>query len=248
MWTQTDTHFTSATISQAGNDVYSLSYSPHAHSVQVSAPAEANTNSNNRGVFWPKNELALRDGESCARWSAEDGGHRVIPNIQEGLALRVRNNDDGSLDAITITRNVWGEVPWIFNVNLWHVGDPHKPGLQNLVGANLQQVFGPEPSLPWRICAKVAAKQLSFVVWLDGRESRPHYGDKTHGLVVTLPPNYVYAGTYGWYAGHLTRGQSVTYDGLTVNGLPADLAGGFVAVPRFDNDRWCARDISVPPS
>lgn len=243
MWTQADAHFSSATISQAGNDVYSLSYSAGAHSVEVQAPAQRNTDANNRGVFWPSSEPALRDGESCARWSAEDRGRRVVPNIQEGLALRIRSNDEGSLDAITITRNMWGDVPWIFNVNLWHVADPHKPGLTNVTGANLQRVFGPEPSLPWRICGRVTGNQLSFVVWLDGRESRPRYGDATHGMVVTLPTRYVYAGTYGWYAGHLARGQSVTYDDLTVNGLPADLANGFVAIPRFVNDRWCDRMV-----
>jgi len=214
MWYVVDPHFTTATISTAHKDVFVLAYSSRSGSVDVSAPS-VNTDSNNRGAFWPAGQSPTRDGETCTRWKAEDHGTEVVANIQEGAALRVRTNRDGSVDAITVTRNVWFDGSWIFNVNMWHVTNTFDPGLTTVLGANLHAVFGKVPRLPWDICAKVEGSKLSFVVW-PSRQTRPAYGDVTHGGTVSLPSNEVYAGHFGNYVGHLAPGQSIDYDQMKV--------------------------------
>jgi hypothetical protein len=218
MWYRVDPYFTAATISTGQRDVFLLGYNATSGTVDVSAPAE-NTDSNNRGAFWPEGQTPTRDGETCARWKSENHGTNIAVNIQEGVALRVRNNVDGSLDAITVTRDVWLGAPWVFNVNMWHVVDTYHPGLTSVLGANLRSAFGNVPNLPWSICAKVVGAKLSFIVWARQNQPKPEYGDATHGGTVTLPSNYVYIGHIGWYAGHLAPGQSVDYDHLQVTPL-----------------------------
>jgi hypothetical protein len=198
-------------ISSVGHDTYAMTYVRSA--LQVNA-APTNTDHNNRALFWPAAQHTSRDGEVCAQWKTEDHATQIVPNIQEGLAFRVRNNADGSLDAITLTRNVWFDASWHFNVNLWHVVDTSRPGLTNMLGADLRSQFGNFPNLPWGICGKVMGRTLTFVVWRAGREAKPAYGSKTNGGTVTLPTNYVYRGNFGWYAGHLAKGQSVDFDEL----------------------------------
>ncbi len=214
MWYLVDRHFTAATIATAHKDVFVLSYDARTGTVDVSAPS-VNADSNNRGVFWPAGQHAARDGETCARWKDEDHATKVVANIQEGAALRVHTNRDGSLNAITVTRNVWLDGSWIFNVNMWHVDDTYHPGLTTVLGANLHAVFGNSPRLPWDLCAKVVGSRLSFVVW-PASQAKPAYGDATHSGTVTLPPNEVYAGYFGVYVGHLASGQSVDYDEMSV--------------------------------
>jgi hypothetical protein len=194
MWGSVDPSFSTAVLTrEPANDTYSLAYNAGTQAATVIADG-ANTGGNNRGVFWFSGQPAVQDAESCARWSAENGGSKVVPNIQEGAALRIRTNGDKS-PSYTL----------LGHVDLRPVFDPSGDG------AN------PAP-LPWGVCAKTVGSTLSFVAWLDGT-AKPAYGDTTHGGSVTLPPEYVYAGNYGWYIGHLSAGQSATFDHLIATAL-----------------------------
>ena len=185
-------------------------------SVEVSAPL-GNADSNNRGVFWSAGQTPSRDGETCARaGKPRIMAHASPPTSKRERRCAVRKNADGSLDAITVTRNVWLDGSWIFNVNLWHVTDTYKPGLTTMLGANLHATLGDVPSLPWDMCAKVVGSKLSFIIWLSQRQAKPAYGDVDYGGTVTLPPNEIFVGQFGIYVGHLAPGQSVDYDQMRV--------------------------------
>ncbi|MBV8950331.1 MAG: hypothetical protein JOZ99_05605, partial [Actinobacteria bacterium] len=141
MWANVDPSFSTAVLTQEpATDTYNLAYDPGSASVSVSAP-QSNTGGNSRGVFWPAGQTPAMDGESCARWAAEDGGTTVVPNIQEGAALRVRKNSDGSVDAVTVTRNVEYGAVWIYNEHIWNTNQ--SPAFTQLGGVNLQNVFDP---------------------------------------------------------------------------------------------------------
>jgi hypothetical protein len=222
MWGSVDPSFSTAVLTrEPANDTYSLAYNAGTQAATIIADG-ANTGGNNRGVFWFSGQPAVQDAESCARWSAENGGSKVVPNIQEGAALRIRTNGDGSVNAVTVTRNMLYGAVWIFNEHIWNTNK--SPSYTLLGHVDLRPVFDPsgdgaDPApLPWGVCAKTVGSTLSFVAWLDGT-AKPAYGDTTHGGSVTLPPEYVYAGNYGWYIGHLSAGQSATFDHLIATAL-----------------------------
>jgi hypothetical protein len=219
MWGSWDPAFNVATLTlSAPGDSYSLTYHKPSDAVTVTAPA-TNTSEEGRGVFWPAGQTPLLDGESCARWNGETPSYPTDPGalpVQEGAALRVRTNRDGSRDAITVTKNIWLGAIWIFNEHTWDTNQ--KPPVFTPIGqVDLQSTFDPsgdvtKPSpLPWDLCAKVVGSTLSFVAWLDN-SPRPAYGDRTHGGSVQVPSAYVYPGQVGWYIGHLHPGQTAVFD------------------------------------
>jgi hypothetical protein len=225
LWSSVDSNFSTAVLTrEPADDTYALAYNGATKAATVTA-ASSNTGGNSRGLFWPSGQAAARDAETCARWSTENGGTNVVPSIQEGGALRIRTNGDGSVDAITVTRNVMFGAVWIYNEHIWDTN--RSPSFTQLGSVNLENVFRPRGTLqplPWNVCAKTEGTTLSFVAWLNGT-TKPAYGDNTHGGSVTLPAEYVYAGNFGWYAGHLEAGQSVTFDRLSATPIPSVAAG-----------------------
>ena len=217
MWYIVDPHFTAVTISTAHRDVFVLAYDARSCSVDVSAPS-VNTDSNNRGVFWPTRQHPVRDGETCARWTDEDHATKVAANIQEGAALRVRTNRDGSLDAITVTRNVW--LDGLVDLQREHVARHRHlpPGPHDGVGCKPARRLRGLPETPLEALRQGRRCQVELRRLAAGG-ARPAYGDATHGGTITLPPNEVFAGHFGVYVGHLAPGQSVDYDEMTVTGL-----------------------------
>lgn len=222
MWGAVDSSFSVATFTnEPANDTYSLAYNSGAGAVTITA-SSSNTGGNNRGVFWPAAQTASQDGESCARWALENNSQTVTQNIQEGAALRVRTNGDGSVDAVTVTRNIYYGAVWIFNQHIWNTNQ--SPAFTLLGHVDLRPVFDPSGDvtrpapLPWDLCAKTVGSTLSFTAWLEGTP-KPAYGDATHGGSITVPANYVYPGNFGWYAGHMTAGQTVVFDHLTTTPL-----------------------------
>lgn len=219
IWGAWDPAFDVATLTAAApGDSYSLTYHKPSDAVTVTAPA-TNTSEEGRGVFWPAGQTPMLNGESCARWNGENPSYPSDPGalpVQEGAALRVRTNPDGSRDAITVTKNIWLGAIWIFNEHTWDTNQ--KPPVFTPIGqVNLQAAFDPsgdatKPSpLPWDLCAKVVGSTLSFVAWLDNGP-RPAYGDPTHGGSVQVPAAYIYPGQVGWYIGHLHPGQTAVFD------------------------------------
>lgn len=224
MWSSYDATFKVSTLTQDPGDGFTLGWNATTATATVTAAA-TNTAGNSRGLFWPANQTATLDGETCARWSSEDGGTATTGNIQEGAALRVRVNADGTTDALTVTKNVWASAVYIFNTHTWHADGTQNTQLTLIGQKNLANVFdtsgdpaAPNP-LPWHLCAETSGTQLRFEAWRED-ETRPAYGDTTHGDDVNVPAPYVYAGAFGWYAGHLQASQSVTFDQLATTALP----------------------------
>jgi hypothetical protein len=222
IWGSVDSSFSTATLThEPANDTYALAYNNGSGAATITADG-ANTGGNNRGVFFPAGQATRQDAETCAHGSLENAGSTVVPNVQRGAALRIRTNGDGSVDAITVTRNIFYGAVWIFNEHIWNTN--RSPSYTQLGGVDLRPVFDPSGDgarpapLPWDICAKTVGSTLSFVAWLDGTP-KPAYGDSTHGGSIALPAEYVYPGNYGWYVGHLTAGQSVTFDHLEAKPL-----------------------------
>jgi hypothetical protein len=213
-WGSWDPAFNVATLTTSGSNAYQLSHDPSSDAVTITAPA-TNTDEGGRGVFWPSGQTAMLDGESCARWQGENP---AAPYAQEGAALRIRTNLDGSVDALTVTKNIWLGAIWIFNEHIWNSNQ--SPAFTQIGHVDLRTVFDPSgdpmhPSpLPWDLCAKTVGPNLSFVAWLDG-SPRPAYGDTTHGGSVQVPATYVYPGQVGWYIGHLHPGQTSVFDHRT---------------------------------
>jgi hypothetical protein len=219
IWNGWDPAFDVATLTlSAAGDSYKLTYQQPTDAVTVTAP-KTNKKEEGRGVFWPAGQAPLLDGESCARWNGENPSYPTKPGAlpaQEGAALRIRTNPDGSRDAITVTKNIFLGAIWIFNEHTWDTNQK-APVFTQIGQVDLQPVFDPsgdvtKPSpLPWDLCAQVVGPTLSFVAWLDNTP-RPAYGDLTHGGSVQLPTRYVHPGQVGWYIGHLHPGQSALFD------------------------------------
>ena len=79
--------------------------------VVASAP-RTNVGSNTRSAFYASTSPVTVDEGACATVT-----HSGLP-VQEGIALRV-TNEHGRTRAITVTKNVWADVSWYYNVHVW---------------------------------------------------------------------------------------------------------------------------------
>jgi hypothetical protein len=140
---------------------------------------------------------------------------------QQGAVLRARRLPTGDRRGILVTKNVWLNAHWVFNVHVW---DTHWPEVfRPIASFDLGAVFRPngvEAPLPWSLCARVVGNVVSFIAW-PTNGPRPAWNDPLHGGSVTLPPGWGEPGRAGWYVGHLRPGEWV---GLT------DLRSGPIAV------------------
>ncbi len=192
-------------------DGYTLSSSPGA--ARITAPS-TNTGTETRSVFWPPSTPMAVDQQSCATWTDQVGDQ-----VQQGVALRVRN-DDGRWRAVTVLKNIyWGQV-WQFNVHTW---DSTRSPTQQVHGnVKLESVFREGDTyqgkpLPWKVCARARGDLVTLKAW-RGDEAEPAWGDATHGGSVRLPAGWAYAGKAGWYAGHVpARGTAGFADLRTSN-------------------------------
>lgn len=189
-------------------DSYGLSVS--AAGTVAFAPT-TNTGRNTRVAFRRIADPPARDQQSCATWTSQSDAVN-----QQGAALRVISLP-GMRRAITITKNIYYGVNWIFNVHLWDTRA--SPGFTQIAAFDLRSVFGANGqvrSLPWSLCARVIGDVVSFVAWL-GSGARPAWNDVTHGGSVRLPPGWSYVGSAGWYIGHLRPGDTATFTNPTVS-------------------------------
>lgn len=166
---------------------------------------------NQRELLWPTGQVPMRDAQVCATWTSGPG-----PAAQEGLAVRI-TNEPGRVRAVTITKNVWAGIWWVFNVHTWDTTqDPPFQLVAQLDLGALLTSWGTMVPLPWRVCIKAADQAVLFKLWLPDREAEPGWDDRAHGGVAVLPADYVTVGHAGWHAGHLPQGSSVTYHNLGV--------------------------------
>jgi hypothetical protein len=182
----------------------------------VSTPTRASVQStssdgNVREVFWPRSARVAADGESCATWSSQSS--RLV---QQGAALRI-HAVSGGYRAITVTKNVWFGVNWIFN---FHVFDTSRRTLYASFGhVDLSDAFkaGNKPRpLPWHLCARTRGSTVEFKVWRGGT-AEPAYGVPGAGGSKRLPAGWSAPGTAGWYIGHVPALGGAVLDNLRIN-------------------------------
>lgn len=197
-------------LTRDGQDAYDLTVDDG--SVTVTADPD-NVGGNTRVMFRPTAALPTVNQMSCATWDDPQGDIR-----QPGAALRVVHEGE-SFRAVMISKNVWEQIFWNFNIHL--VDTSQEPPLRPYGGVELDQTFVPRGSLitgPWRMCARVVGLELAVKVW-PLSHPEPEWGDKSYGTVVELPDGWDYAGDAGWYIGHLMPGESTSFSGLSTTGL-----------------------------
>lgn len=211
-----------AVLTPDGTDSYV--FDAQRDSVAVSA-SETNTSGNLRTVFWPSNASVQRDATTCATWNTESSD-----TLQQGAALRISVGPDGSVRAVTVTKNVYPYGSWIFNVHVWGGTEPMQRLISVDLGATLSRAGGapiPKP-LPWRVCARTEGRTFRFKAW-PLAEPEPPWGDLRSGGSVVLPENAPTEGFPGWYAGHLGAGMTASFTDLrtepVVPRLPTDASG-----------------------
>ncbi len=176
------------------------------------ATGVANTDGNLRTIYVPRLSAETADQQVCATWTAQRG-----EVVQEGVALRVRPDAGAPGQALTVTKSVWGGVPWYINVHLWTGGSQtwHLELIQQFdVQPALERAGGIAP-LPWRLCARAEGSVVSVKVW-PADESEPSWDDPTYTYRTLVPPSTDQPGKVGWYVGHLRPGDSLRYDDMTV--------------------------------
>jgi hypothetical protein len=204
-----------ATLTTDGVNTQSVQ-KPNA-TVQVSAPP-VNGGGNLRQVFWPGSQGgASMNQRSCATWSADSQENRT-PVQQQGLAVRIASAN-GRTRALTVTRNVWADVGWVFNAHTW---DTDLSSTEPFVGiAQWDMAAAVAPAgyapFPWRTCLQVLDNVLLFKIWVPAAGAEPSWNDPVHVRTALLPQEFVYPGRAGWYAGHLVPGGSFQYSDLEIH-------------------------------
>jgi len=167
----------------------------------VTAPA-SNQSGNLREVFWPEGAPSTVDEQTCATWPTESTW-----SVQQGAALRIRTDPDGTVHALTVTKNVFAGPTWLFSIHEWD--SSADPAFHGLGTFDLSSVFrGPDGlprPLPWRLCARVLGTRFEFKVW-PAAQTTPSWGDARYGGGVDLDPSWNRLGVAGWYVGHLPPG------------------------------------------
>jgi Calx-beta domain len=175
---------------------------------RISAPA-GQLGTSDRMIFWPRSEVPSEDQESCATWSSQTPVEAPHIPIQEGLAVRA-TTEDGVTRAITVTKNVYANAFWVFNVHLWDTA--HVVPFDLIGQVNLGPYFESKGGevLPIDVCALVVGDTFQFEVWLADQPP-PAWGTTSQGGVFTLPAGWDFAGRAGWYVGHLPADADVVY-------------------------------------
>ena len=212
-----------AVLTPDGTDGYSFDGATNA--VTVSAPT-GNQSGNLRTVFWKSDAAVERNATTCATWDSESSDL-----LQQGAALRISPRADGSVRAITLTKNVYPYGSWIFNTHVWDSATGRMQGVASISLQSALSIPGDPPviqPLPWRVCARVEGLTLRFKAWRLA-EREPAWGDRRSGGTVRLPRSAPRSGYTGWYAGHLHPGMTATYTDLDVAPVISAAAPGAVA-------------------
>ena len=129
----------------------------------------------------------------------------------------VLKEDATSGQALFISKNVWVNTFWKFNISRWRASDAPESATV-LQQFDLSEGFGQGDdlaALPWRMCARVVGTTVSFVVW-PLSQARPAPNDPAHSGSMTVPDDLMAPGIGAWYVGHLQPGENVVYDDLSV--------------------------------
>lgn len=201
-------------ITVDGDDSYRIDR-PADRDFDVTA-TDSNTGGNLRMAIVDEHAPISIDQESCVTW---DGP--VIDDVQAGLTLRVRTDGDRTR-MIMISNNVWGLWRAAMNVHLVD-SDQWPGGFEGLGTGHYTTIGDPDDGqpLPWRFCARVVGDRLSVKAW--GTASPEPDWDGTDDIVhLTLPPEFVYEGRPGIYAGHVRPGEPSRYREHVSVAIPQD--------------------------
>ena len=216
--------YRTAWLSHDGTDAYAVTATRT--TTRVTA-GRGNVGSDSRMLLWPRGPWPVADGETCATWTGRTGSL-----TQQGAALRIVQ-EGARVRALTVTQNVWVN-PFAFNIHTWDTSRSGAPQ-QTLAQFDMRATFfADRPPLPWRLCARAQGATVEFKIW-SGHEAEPVWGDPARGGRATVPPGFRAPGMFGWYAGHLGRGDHADLSAL---GL-----WSFEAPPRS-----LLRDLAIPPS
>jgi hypothetical protein len=188
------------------------SYSrPGPAAVVVAAPVTSGVNE--REFFWEGTSPDEPDSTVCGTFST---GHGID---QQGIVLRL-NDANGTVKAITVTRNVIFFDSQAFNFHLWDTNDADHPFTG--FGQTILPFLPYAPAVyPLNMCARTvtATNQVQFVVWTVGRH-QPPWGDPIQGGEATIPVGSPTSGQEGFFAGHLAAGTSMVLTDLRIDGQP----------------------------
>ena len=210
-----------AQLTPDGGDTYVIT--PVEGGFKATAPT-TNKSANSRYAVLRADAATSVDQQACVTW---DGP--MANAIQPGLTLRVHSTAQSNR-AIMITNNIYYSWRTGFNVHLAvSVADPI---LKQVGGVALPEAVGSDPfdmaPLPWRMCARAIGDQVELKVWQSAVLSEePAWGDPDHTGVVTLPPDWVYAGRPGAYVGHLQPGESTSFSDTVTKDLPGGPGDAF---------------------
>lgn len=179
--------------------------------VVVSAPETSGVNE--REFFWEETSPEEPDATVCGTFST---GHGID---QQGIVLRL-NDANGTIRAITVTRNVIFGDSRAFNFHLWNTSDADQPF--TLFGQTILPFLPYAPAVyPLNMCARTVTttNQAQFVVWTPG-QSQPPWGDPNQGGEATIPVGSPSSGREGFFAGHVIGGTSMVLTNLRIDDQP----------------------------
>lgn len=190
-----------------GSDGYAIDARPDAITVSANP---GNRGGNLRAILWPEHGPVVADATECVTWSRASS-----PTVQEGVALRVAPQPDGTVTAVTVTKNVFVGLNWSFNVHVWDgTGVGREIGYFVLESAFREPAGGrPARPLPWRMCVRTRGDLLEVLVW-PLADPAPRWGDPRYGGTLRLPASVAPRGVSGWFVGHVGPGMSVEYTDL----------------------------------
>lgn len=194
-------------LTQDGADQYSV---VKTGGTVTAAAAASNLGSNQRELFWPAGLTERLNGQVCATWASESSS-----GVQQGVALRIVAGTSATR-AVTVTKNVWAGVNWVFNVHVWDssLAEPFIDIGQFDLGAVLSNSQGGLYPLPWRLCVRVDGDRLTFKLWVPAVHAEPGWADPVHSRSTSVPAAWNVPGQLGWYVGHLPPAGSATFNGL----------------------------------
>jgi hypothetical protein len=182
--------------------------------VIVASADAANTGGNTRWAFWRKADQPQTDQQICTTWVEGD----ISTIQQQGAALQIRKEGNRTR-AITVTRHIFRGFGGQFNVHVMDSAPPGapEPRLSWLGGVIVESLADETTPYPWRLCARIVDRTVSFVVWpLPGPQ--PDWGTPGAGGSVALPADWdAAAGVPGFCVGHLTAGESVGYTDVVIS-------------------------------
>ena len=203
------TNVTGYTLTADGNNAISVAQS--GSTVTLTGVGGDSTGSNYRGAYWLDGAPSVANPTECMTWASQTGTDN---RSQEGIVLRARQVADKSLRLITVTKNVIYGITWVVNVHVW---DTSLPTPFIAVGQfDMSAVVGNGSTLPWNICARAIGNTVSFKIWLPGHPV-PAWGNAIASRSVHIPTDYTLPGISGWFGGHITTGNSITYTNTVSN-------------------------------